>query len=123
MSTLQRIREFALVAVLLTGALNASAPQVDESRPSDRPSVAGTIADLGHMTVLARRDAEVAHLGSMIVSAPRLSDAGVADLGAMTVTARRAADTKVADLGGITVTARRIGSVALAEQPSDHSWN
>ena len=118
MSTLQRIREFALVAVLLTGALNASAPQADEGRPSDRPSVVGAIADLGHMTVLARRDAEVANLGSLIVSAPRLSDAGVADLGAMTVTSRRAADTKVADLGGITVTARRIGSAALAARPS-----
>ncbi len=144
MSTLQRIRKFALVAVVATGALIASATQADEGRTSERPSIAGTIANLGQMTVLARRPAEIAHLGSMTVTAQRLSDTRVADLGAMTVTAlrfsdtlvadlgamtvtaRRAADTRdtqVADLGGITVTARRIGTVTVAAQPSDRSWN
>ena len=67
MSTLHRIREFALVTVMATGALMASATQADEVGASERSDIVGTYADLGHMTVMARRSAEVAELGSMIV--------------------------------------------------------
>lgn len=95
MSTLHTVRKFAMVAVLATGALIASASQADEA----------------------------VHLGSMVVTAPRVSDTDVPMIGAITVTARRPADTRVADLGGITVTARRIGSVSVATTEStNHSW-
>lgn len=123
MNTLHRIREFALVAILATGTLIASATQADERRPSGERSVARSIAHLGEMTVLGRRLGEIADLGSMTVTARRLSDTLVADLGTMTVSARRTADTQVADLGGMTVTARRIATVTVAAQPSNHSWN
>jgi hypothetical protein len=95
MSTLHRVGKFALVAVLATGALVAPASQADE----------------------------IAQLGSLVVTAARISDTDAPMLGGMTVTARRAADTRVADLGGITVTASRIGTVTVAARPSDHSWN
>lgn len=81
MGTLQRIQEFTLVAVMATGALIASATQADEGLTSEQANVTSMFADLGHITVLARRPAEVAHLGSMVVTAQRLSDTRVADLG------------------------------------------
>jgi hypothetical protein len=123
MSTLHRIREFALVTVMATGALMASATQADEVCASERADIVGTYADLGHMTVTARHSAEVAELGSMTVGARRLSDTRVADLGAITVTARRSAALLVADLGSLTVTATRIETIRVAARPSDRSWD
>ena len=123
MSTLHRIREFALVTVMATGALMASATQADEVRTSERPDIVGTYANLGHVTVTARRSAEVAELGSMTVSAQRLSDTRVADLGAITVTARRSAALLVADLGSLTVTAPRIETMRVVARASDRTWN
>jgi hypothetical protein len=95
MSTLHGIRKFALVAVLATGALIVSASQADE----------------------------IAQLGSLVVTAARVSDTDAPMLGGMTVTARRPADARFADLGGITVTANSLGTVTVAARPSDHSWN
>lgn len=119
MNTLHTVRKFALVAALATGALIASASQADESRTSGER----VVANLGHMTVVARRPAEFAHLGSMVVTASRIADTRVADLGSITVSAPRLADTQVADLGGMTVTARRIATVvADASKSSVHSW-
>ena len=123
MSTLHRIREFALVTVMATGALIASATQADELGASERVDIVGTYADMGHMTVMARRSAEAAELGSMTVNARRLSDTHVADLGAMTVTARRSAALLVADLGSLTVIATRLEPMRVAARPSDRSWN
>lgn len=95
MSTLHTVRKFAMVAALATGALIASASHADET----------------------------VHLGSMVVTAQRVSVAEAPMIGAITVTARRPADTRVADLGGITVSARRIGSVSVATTEStNHSW-
>jgi hypothetical protein len=54
------------------------------------------------MTVLARRDAPVADLGSLVVSASRL--------------------TSFADLGTLTVTATRIETVALASPATRRLW-
>ena len=122
MSTLHRIREFALVTVMATGALIASATQADGVGACERVDVARTYADLGHVTVTARRS-EVAALGSMTVSAQRLADTRVADLGAITVTARRSPVLLVADLGSLTVTATRIETMRVAARPSDRSWN
>ena len=117
MSTLHRVREFALVAVLATGALMATAA------PAEQANVADSFADLGSMTVTASRPAEVAHLGSMTVTAPRSFATRFASLGTMTVTAERVADSRVADLGRMTVTATRIAPVLVAAQPSNRSWN
>jgi hypothetical protein len=95
MNTLHNVRKFALVAVLATGALIASASQADE----------------------------IAQLGSLVVTAPRVTDSDAPMLGVMTVTARRPADARVADLGSITVTASRTASLAVATAPSSvHSW-
>lgn len=107
MSTLHRIRELTLVTTLATGALIASPTQADEVCSSERSDIAGTYADLGHVTV----------------TAPRLSHTRVADLGAITVTARRSAALLVADLGSLTVTATRIETTRVAARPSDRSWN
>jgi hypothetical protein len=123
MSTLHRIRELMLVTTLATGALMASATQADEVCTSERPDLVSTYADLGHVTVTAWRSAEAAKLGSMTVSAQRLSNARVADLGSITVTARRSAALLVADLGSLTVTATRIDTTRVAARPSDRSWN
>jgi hypothetical protein len=123
MSTLHRIRELTLVTTLATGALMASATQADEVRTSERPDIVGTYADLGHVIVTARRSAEVAELGSMTVSAQRLSNSRVADLGAITVTARRSAALLVTDLGSLTVTATRMETTRVAARPADRSWN
>jgi hypothetical protein len=95
MNTLHTVRKFALVAALATGALIASASQADE----------------------------VTHLGSMVVTASRVSDTRIADLGSITVSAPRIAGTRVASLGGMTVTARRINTLTVAsEATSVHSW-
>jgi hypothetical protein len=123
MSTLHRIREFALVTMMITGALIASATQADKVGACERVDVARTYADLGHLTVTAQRSAEVAALGNITVIAQRLSDTRVADLGAITVTARRSAALLVADLGSLTVTATRIETLRVAARPSDRSWN
>ena len=123
MSTLHRIRKFALVTVMTTGALIASATQADGLGASERVDIVGAYADIGHVTVTARRSAEVAELGSMTVSARRLSDTRVADLGAITVTARRSAALLVADLGSLTVIATRTETMRVAARPSDRSWN
>jgi hypothetical protein len=114
MSTLHRIREFALVAALGLGALATSATLACEDSAGKRESIA-LFADLGQMTVVAPRDATVASLGSMTVTAPRLpaTYGSFADLGSMTVTASRA-DLRVADLGAMTVQASRIRTVAAA---------
>lgn len=119
MNTLHGIRKLALSAALGLGALIASAtPAV-----GDRAGDASSFADLGQITVLARRDAPVADLGSLIVSAPRLTDASFADLGTLTVTASRIADARVADLGGLTVTAKRRAPVTVATiQASGRFW-
>jgi hypothetical protein len=123
MSTQNRIREFVLVTVMATGALMASATQADGVHGCVQTDIVRAYADLGHVTVTAQRSADVAKLGSMIVSAQRLSDTRVADLGAITVTAQRPADLRVADLGSLTVTAKRIGTILVAAQPSNRSWN
>lgn len=123
MNTLYGIRQFALSAALGLSALTASAVPASVDRSSDAQGVAGTFADLGHITVRARREAVVADLGSMVVSAPRLKVASFADLGSMTVTASRIADTRVADLGALTVTARRTAPVTVATaQSSNRFW-
>ena len=120
MSTLHRIREFALVTVMAMGALIAPATQADEVGASKQIDVA---PDLGQMTVTAQCSAEVAELGSMTVNAQRLSDTRLADLGAITVTARRSAALLVADLGSLTVIATRLETLRVAAQPSDRSWD
>ena len=96
MSTLHRIREFALVAALGLGALAGSATLACE-----RPTVES-------------RDAAVADLGGITVTAPRLP--------AMTVTASRA-DLRVADLGAMTVEATRIRTVASAQRAANRAFN
>ena len=123
MNTLHGIRHFALSAALGLSALTASALPALADRTSDAQSVAGTFADLGQITVRARREAAVADLGSMVVSAPRLKAVSFADLGSMTVTASRIADTRVADLGALTVTAKRSAATTVAAaQSSDRFW-
>lgn len=112
MNTLHRIREFALVAVLATGALITSSAQAGEVIPG-----------LDAMIERAERNAQVADLGGMTVSAERIHDARIADLGAMTVIARRAAYTSVADLGRLTVTAPRTGTLAVGSLPAGHAWD
>lgn len=114
MNTLHGIRTIALVATVAAGALIASATQV----LADCAGASGAVADLGHITVLARRETPVADLGSLTVTAPRLARASFADLGAITVTASRIADARVADLGGLTVTAKRSATVAVASAES-----
>ena len=121
MSTLNRIREFALVAAVAAGVLVTSAAPACEDEAIERANIA-LFVDLGHMTVLAQRDTNVADLGSLTVTAPRLSDVRIADLGSMTVTAPRIA-TRVADLGSMTVTATRFETVVVAARGSDRSWN
>ena len=123
MSTLHRIRDFAWVATLATGVLVASAAPACDEPVTERSSIA-LIADLGHMTVIAPRDAGVADLGSLTVTAQRLSDTDTrfADLGAMTVTAPPATVAGVADLGEITVTATRIQTVTVATRNLERSW-
>ncbi len=123
MNTLHGIRQFALSAALGFSALTASAVPAIAEPASDAQSVAGTFADLGQITVRARREAAVADLGSLVVSAPRLKAVRFADLGSMTVTASRIADTRVADLGALTVTARRTAAVTVATaQTSNRFW-
>ncbi|HJS21135.1 MAG TPA: hypothetical protein VJ764_00645 [Steroidobacteraceae bacterium] len=90
MSTRNGIRRFASAATLAT-ALAASATLADAVHSSSAPRV----ADLGQITVLARRDTPVADLGSLVVSARRLPPS-------------------FADLGAVTVTAKRIGTVMVA---------
>jgi hypothetical protein len=96
MNTLNGIRNLS-VAALATGALLASAAFAGSA--SDDVGV----ADLGHITVLARRDAPVEDLGSLVVSASRLAPS-------------------FADLGTLTVTATRIETVALASPASRRVW-
>jgi hypothetical protein len=105
MSTLHRIREFALAATLGMGALVASATLACEKS-----------------TLVEARDAAVAHLGSMTVTAPRLpaTYGSFADLGSMTVTASRT-DLRVADLGAMTVEASRIKLVTVASRAPNRS--
>jgi hypothetical protein len=137
MITLHRIRDFALAATLGVGALVGSVALACETPDSGRASIA-LFVDLGHMTVVAPRDAAVADLGSMTVSATRLPgiESQVADLGAMTVTeprmadlgtmivtAPRIAETQVADLGGMTVAASRIKTVMVAARPATRAFN
>ena len=106
MSTLHRIREFALIAALGLGVLAASA-----TLACDRPTAES-------------RDAAVADLGGMTVTAPRLhaTYGSFADLGSMTVTASRA-DLRVADLGAMTVQASRIKPIAVASRASERAFN
>jgi hypothetical protein len=119
MSTQYRIREFVLVT-MATGALMASATQADTCV---QPAVLNTTyADLGHMTATAPRLTGVAELGSMTVSAQRVSYPLVADLGAITVSAPRSADIQVAELGSLTVTAKRTSTILVATQSSDRSY-
>ena len=120
MSTLHGIRQFALVTLMATGALIAAATQAGAC---ERVDVARTFADLGHVTVTAQRSVEVAELGSMTVSAQRLSHTRLADLGTITVTARRHAALLVADLGSLTVTATRVETMRVAARSSDRSWD
>ena len=102
MSTLHRVREFALAAVLVAQAVSFA----------PLSSAAEAVTDLGAMTVFTAREARLADLGSMTVSATRI-DARVADLGALTVTARR-------DAGFVVAQAR---SGVASEAPRVHSWN
>jgi hypothetical protein len=122
MSTLHTIRQFALVTLMATGALIASATQAGEVGACERVDVVRSVADLGHVTVTAQRSAEVADLGSMTVSAQRLSATRLADLGTITVTARRHAALLVADLGSLTVTAPRVDTMTVAARSSDRTW-
>jgi hypothetical protein len=94
MNTLNGIRKLS-VAALITGALIGSA---GVAAPGD----ATRVADLGQITVLARRDGPVADLGSLVVSASRLPS--------------------FADLGALTVTATRIETVALASPASHRAY-
>jgi hypothetical protein len=95
MNTLNAIRNLT-VAALATGALLA--PAAFAGSAADDVGV----ADVGHITVLARRYAPVADLGSLVVSASRL--------------------TSFADLGTLTVTATRIETVALASPATRRLW-
>lgn len=97
MSTLHRIREFALAATLGVGALVGSAALACDEPTGVRASVE-LFADLGHMTVEAPRDATV--LGSVTVTAERLPDIDL--------------DNRFADLGGMTVEASRIDTIRIA---------
>lgn len=117
MSTLHGIRKFASVAALVTGALAGSASPATPVPASERHG----IADLGRITVLARRDAPFADLGSLVVRASRLPPS-FASLGALTVSASRMADAQVADLGVLTVTATPIRTVALASPAARRAW-
>jgi hypothetical protein len=121
---LHRIREFALAATLGVGALVGSAALACET-PKDGQASIALFVDLGQMTVVASPEVEVASLGSMTVTAPRLPgiNSQFADLGAMTVTAPRTTATPVADLGSITVAASRIKTVTVAARASDRNWN
>jgi len=108
MNTLNGIRRIALAAALATGTLIAST-----SLEAVRPSAQLQVANLGEMTVLARREAPLVDLGSMVVGASRLrTDHAV--LGALTVTAPRSNPVPVAMLGNMTVTAGRLQTVAVA---------
>ncbi|HSC06253.1 MAG TPA: hypothetical protein VLD59_05465 [Steroidobacteraceae bacterium] len=112
MFTLHRIRDFTLAVTLGMGALVSTATLACE-----KP------------TMVEVRDAAVASLGSMTVTAPRLpaTYGSFADLGSMTVTASRAdlrvADLRVADLGGMTVQASRIKPVSVAASASNRAFN
>ena len=123
MSTQQKIRGIALATLMATGALLASATQAGEGCTNERADIIRTYANLGHVTVTGQRSAEVAELGSMTVSAQRLSNTRLADLGSITVTARRSAALLVADLGSLTVTAPRIETMRVAARSSDRSLN
>lgn len=107
MFTLHRIRDFTLAVTLGMGALVSTATLACE-----KP------------TMVEVRDAAVASLGSMTVTAPRLpaTYGSFADLGSMTVTASRA-DLRVADLGGMTVQASRIKPVSVAASASNRAFN
>ena len=108
MSTLNGIRKIAAAAALATGTLIASA-----SLEAVQPSAPLQVANLGEMTVLARREAPFVDLGSMVVGASRLRT-DYAVLGALTVTAARSNAVPVAMLGNMTVTAGRLQTVAVA---------
>ena len=112
MNTLHGIRKFASVAALATGALAASV-----SLAGPAPAIDSAVADLGGITVLARRGTPIADLGSLVVRATRLPPS-YASLGTLTVSAPRVADVQVAHLGSLTVTATRIHTVALATPAS-----
>jgi hypothetical protein len=120
MNTLHRIREFALVTVMATGALMVLAIQADGVSACERHD---SSADTGHVTVAGARSTEVAELGSMTIQAKRFSYPLVTDLGAITVTASRPAELRVADLGSLTVTATRFDTILVAARPSNRSWN
>ena len=108
MSTLNGIRKIAAAAALATGTLIASA-----SLEAVQPSAPLQVANLGEMTVLARREAPLVDLGTMVVGAPRLRTA-YADLGTLTVTAPRSNAVPVAMLGNMIVTAGRLQTVVVA---------
>jgi hypothetical protein len=107
MFTPHRIRDFTLAVTLGMGALVSAATLACE-----KP------------TMVEARDAAIAELGSMTVTAPRLpaTYGSFADLGSMTVTASRA-DLLVADLGGMTVQASRIKPVTVAARASNRAFN
>jgi hypothetical protein len=120
MNTLHGTRKVALIGMLAAGALIGSATQ---GLADAAPGIGNALADLGHITVLAPREAPLADLGSLTVTAPRQVRLGFADLGAITVTASRIADARVTDLGGLTVTAKRYPTVAVASAESaTHFW-
>lgn len=103
MSTLHRVRGFALAAALVAQTVSF-APLT---------SAAEAVADLGAMTVFTARETRLAELGSMTITAARF-DARIADLGALTVTARRGKDFVVA----------QARSGVASEAPRVHSsWN
>lgn len=103
MSTLHRVRGFALAAALVAQTVSFA----------PLSSAAEAAADLGAMTVSAARETRLADLGSMTITAPRF-DARIADLGALTVTARRGT--------GFVVAQARTGVASQA--PRVHSsWN
>jgi hypothetical protein len=118
MNTLHGIRKIALISMLAAGTLVASATQVLAERADEAPGISDAVADLGHITVLARRETPIADLGSLTVTAPRQTRVSFGDLGAITVTASHIADARVADLGGLTVSAKRYPTVAVATAES-----
>ena len=120
MNTLHRIRKFAFVTVMATGAMMVLATQAEGVRACERHDSA---ADTGHVTIAGARSTETAELGSMIIRAKRFTYPLVTDLGSITVTAPRSANVQVADLGSLTVTATRFDAILVAAQPSARSWN
>ena len=103
MSTLHRVRGFALATALVAQTVSFA----------PLSSAAEAVADLGAMTVSIARETPLADLGSMTVSAARF-DARVADLGGLTVTARRGA--------GLVVAQARTGVASQATRVHP-SWN